>query len=72
MCIHHLRFELVADTLMVDFSGRRYRTYVNVPPYEIKVKGEICVATENKIAQDSPIGSGQSSSGQTQDSLSST
>jgi hypothetical protein len=39
--INHLKVELNRNVLNVDFSGRRYRKYVNVNPYEIEVNGSI-------------------------------
>jgi len=39
--IDHLKLELSGNILNVDFSGRRHRKYVNVPPYEINVEGSM-------------------------------
>jgi hypothetical protein len=42
MTVNFLRLELKSDSLIVDFVGTRHRKYVNVDPYEIRIKGE-CV-----------------------------
>jgi hypothetical protein len=39
--IDHLTLELNRNILNVDFSGRRHRKYVNVPPFEVNVKGAL-------------------------------
>ena len=39
--IDHLTLELNRNVLNVDFLGRRHRKYINVPPYEIAVRGSI-------------------------------
>ena len=41
--IDHLTLKLNRNILNVDFSGRRHRKYVNVAPYEIRVKGSIAL-----------------------------
>jgi hypothetical protein len=44
--IDHLTLELNSDLIHVDFSGRRHRKYVNVPPHEINVKGSMMLPAE--------------------------
>ncbi len=39
--IDHLPLELDRNILNVDFSDCRHRKYVNVSPYEVKVKGSM-------------------------------
>ena len=45
--IDHLTLELNRNILNVDFSGRRHRKYVNVPPYEVNVKGPMTLPSDD-------------------------
>ncbi len=45
--IDHLKLELNRNILNVDFSGRRHRKYVNVPPYEVNVKGSMTLPADD-------------------------
>jgi hypothetical protein len=45
--IDHLTLELNRNILNVNFSGRRHRKYVNVPPFEVNVKGSMILPSND-------------------------